>query len=111
LYGESNTAQIQEDTDGDIFNKLEESLNPNNILSKPNEYTLEDWVKYLLRVNQGLYDEKDTSIFITKDILKRRVNLDKLSWKQKYRVNDAVAKLEKIQFKRVTGRDKTDEDN
>lgn len=111
LYGESNTAQIQEDTDGDIFNKLEESLNPNNILSKPNEYTLEDWVKYLLRVNKGLYDEKDTSIFITKDILKRRVNLDKLSWKQKYRVNDAVAKLEKIQFKRVTGRDKTDEDN
>lgn len=74
---------------------------------KPNDMTKTEWLQFLL--DKNTVDEKDYSIVIAKDILKRKLNYDTLSSKQKFRIDEAIKICLSANFKRL-GLNKSNED-
>ena len=67
--------------------------------TKPEHYSTMDWLNYLISHNK--YNESDTSIIIALDIKNRNLDEKRLTHNQKYRVNDAIRKLEDINYRRI----------
>lgn len=90
--------QSTDDALGHTDSKSGNRLIRNDLVEKPESFTEFNWLRYLLDRNE--YDS-DYSITIAEDILNKNINTDKLSARQKYRVTEAIKRLESINRKRL----------
>lgn len=66
---------------------------------KPDNMTMKEWFNWLIQHNN--VDESHISIEIAKDIFQRNLSYDRLTRKQKFRVNDAISICEKANNDRL----------
>ncbi|MBR1453146.1 MAG: hypothetical protein IJ593_00650, partial [Lachnospiraceae bacterium] len=79
-------------------NQVVQNNSSNQLVEKPNTMTTYEWLKYLLDNNPDI-DRNNVSVKIAIDIMER--NVDRLSYKQQYRVNDAIRICEKANKNRL----------
>lgn len=92
----SNTNTLNSTTKKSTGQK-QETEDKDDPVERPSGWSKLKWVKHLLDNNN--YDASDTSIIITKDILRRGAKT--LTSKQLYRVNQAIQILEQANKKRL----------
>lgn len=66
---------------------------------KPDNMTLKEWFNWLIQHNN--VDESHISIEIAKDIFQRNISYDRLSSKQRFRIDDAIKICEKANNERL----------